>query len=90
MAGTMSFAILTDAVAVAMEQCHTQHCVFIVETFFKNGGSVVKRQRIFHKHFSIACHGNVPFHITVQLCVESFRTSGSALKKKPPGSGIAS
>jgi hypothetical protein len=34
MVGTMSFASLTDAVAVGTEQWSTQHCVFIVETFF--------------------------------------------------------
>jgi hypothetical protein len=35
MVGTMSFASLTDAVAVAMEQWSAQHCAFIIETFFK-------------------------------------------------------
>jgi hypothetical protein len=34
MAGTMSFASLTDAVAVAMVQWREQHCSFIVEAFF--------------------------------------------------------
>jgi hypothetical protein len=33
MAGSMSFAILTDAVAVAMEQRSAQHLAFIVEMF---------------------------------------------------------
>jgi hypothetical protein len=33
----MSFASLTDAVVVAIEQWHVQHRAFIVETFFKNG-----------------------------------------------------
>jgi hypothetical protein len=37
MVGTMSFASLTDAVAVAVEQWSAQHCVFIVEMFLKNG-----------------------------------------------------
>jgi hypothetical protein len=41
---TMSFPSLTDAFAVAMEQWGAQHCVFISETFFKNGNSVVKTQ----------------------------------------------
>jgi hypothetical protein len=44
MVGTMSFASLTDAVAVAVELWTVQHCVFIVETIFKNGDSVVKTQ----------------------------------------------
>jgi hypothetical protein len=38
------FARLTDAVALAMEQWGTQHHVFIVETFLKNGYCVVKMQ----------------------------------------------
>jgi hypothetical protein len=42
MAGTMSFASLTDARAVAMGQWGAQNCVFIVEKFLKNGDSAVK------------------------------------------------
>jgi hypothetical protein len=42
MEGTMSFTSLTDAAAVAMKQSSAQHCAFIIETFFKNGDSVVK------------------------------------------------
>jgi hypothetical protein len=34
MAGTMSFASLTDAIAIAMKQWNAKHCVFTVETFF--------------------------------------------------------
>jgi hypothetical protein len=33
-AGTMSFASLTDAAAVAMDQWSVQHHAFIVERFF--------------------------------------------------------
>jgi hypothetical protein len=52
--GTMSFASLTDAAAVATELWSAQHRAFIVETFFfLNGESVVKTQRIFRKHFNI-------------------------------------
>jgi hypothetical protein len=69
-----------------MEQWSMQDCAFIAETIFKNGNSVVKKQWIFCKHFIIACHGKVPCHNTIQWCVENFRTSASALKKKPPGS----
>jgi hypothetical protein len=42
MAGTMSFASLTYAIAVALEQWSTKHHAFIVETFLKNGGFVFK------------------------------------------------
>jgi hypothetical protein len=34
MVGTMLFASLTDAVAVAMEQWSAQRSAFIVETYF--------------------------------------------------------
>jgi hypothetical protein len=60
MAGTKSFASLTDATAVAMEQWRAHHHVFIVENFLKNGDSVIKMQQVFCKHFNIACHGKVP------------------------------
>jgi hypothetical protein len=69
-----------------MEQWRVQHCAFIVETFLKNGDSVVKTQRIFREYFNIARHGKVSFPNTLQLYVENFRTSASALKRKPPGS----
>jgi hypothetical protein len=65
MAGTMSFVSLTDAAAVAMVQSSAQHCEFTVETFFKNGDSVVKIQQIFRKHFNIACHRKVPCPNTI-------------------------
>jgi hypothetical protein len=50
----------TDATAVAMEQWCAQQHVFTVETFFKNGDSVVKMQQVLCEHFNIACHGKVP------------------------------
>jgi hypothetical protein len=78
MARTMSFASLTDAIALAMKQRSAQHHVFIVK-IFKNGDSVVKTQRIFHKHFNIAHHGKVPCCNTIQLWVENFRKSASTL-----------
>lgn len=44
MAGTMSFASLTFAVVVPLEQWNTQHHAFVVETFLKNGDFVLKTQ----------------------------------------------
>jgi hypothetical protein len=67
MAGTMSFASLIDAVAVAMEQWSVQHHAFIVETVFENGDAVVITQQVFRKHFNIVHHGKVPCHSTMQL-----------------------
>jgi hypothetical protein len=53
------------------EQWSTQHPAFIVETFFKNGGSVVKLQQIFHKHFNFARQGEIPCHNTIELWVKT-------------------
>jgi hypothetical protein len=72
------FASLTYAVAVAMKQWSVQHCAFIVETFFKNGDSVVKMQRIFCKHFNTVHQRKVPCHNTIQLRDENFRMRVSA------------
>jgi hypothetical protein len=79
--GTMSFASLTAAVLVGMEQWSTQHLAFIVEMFVKNGGSVVKTQGIFHKHFNSAHHENVSCCNAIQLWVYNLRMNASALKK---------
>jgi hypothetical protein len=76
--GTMSFASLTDAIAVGMEEWSTEHRAFIVETF--------KTQRIFRNHFNSTGHGKVPCYNTIQSWVENFGTNAFALKKKPPGS----
>jgi hypothetical protein len=84
-ARTMSFASLTDVVAVVMEQWRRQHCAFIVETFLENC-DFFKLQRIFRKHFNISCHGKVPCRNTMQLWIKNFITSASALKKEQPGS----
>jgi hypothetical protein len=81
MAGTMSFVRLIDAVAVAMEQWSAQQRALIVETFLKMV-TVVKTQRIFRKHFNTARHGKVPCRNILQIWVEHFRTSASALKKR--------
>jgi hypothetical protein len=50
-ARTMSFASLTDAIALTMVQWNAQHHEFIFKHFFKMA-TVVKMQQIFHKHFS--------------------------------------
>jgi hypothetical protein len=63
-----------------------QHHAIIVETCFKNGDPVVKTEQILRKRFNIACHGKVFCHSTIQLRTQNFRTSASALKKKPFGS----
>jgi hypothetical protein len=71
MAEIMSFTSLTDATAVAMEQWSTHHA-YVLKPFFKNDDYVVKMQWIFCMCFSIAHHGKVPCHNTIQLWVECF------------------
>jgi hypothetical protein len=46
MEGTMPFANLTDAVAVAMEECGAQCRAFIVETCFESGDCCYKAANI--------------------------------------------
>jgi hypothetical protein len=91
MAGTMSFASLTDAVAVGMVEwsAHARNIVRLLITRFLNMVTLVKTQRIFLKHFNIARHGKVPCRSTIQLRVENFRTSASGLEKKPADSATA-
>jgi hypothetical protein len=66
MAGTISFASLTDAAAIDMEERGAQHREFIVE----NGETVVKTHRIFRKHFNIVHHGYVACAIVMMSCHE--------------------
>lgn len=72
---------LTDAILVAMEQWTAAHCVFIVETFFKNGIFVVATQRLFHWHFHVP-HARVPNHNTIHLWIQNCRSTASTAKKK--------
>jgi hypothetical protein len=73
MAGAISFASLTDAIAVAMKQWSAQHRAFIVEMicFFFYDDTVVKMQQIFCKHLSMAHHRKVSCRSTIQLWVEN-------------------
>ena len=64
-----------------MEQWSPQHREFVVETFFKNGESVIVRQRKFRLHFNVPRHGRIPSRNTILLWVHNFRTTASATKK---------
>jgi hypothetical protein len=81
-----SFASLADTVTFLTEEWCSQHHEFIVETFILKMVTVFKTQRIFRRHFNIALHGKVPCRNTIELWVEDFRRSASALKKGPPDS----
>lgn len=68
-----------------MEQWSSEHRSFVVETYFKNGDSVVATQRHFRRHFNVGRQGHVPSRNTILLWVNTFRTTGSTLKQKPKG-----
>jgi hypothetical protein len=56
---------------------------FAIETFFKNGESVVVTHRLFRRHFNIERHGRIPERHTITNWVNKFRTTSSALDRKP-------
>jgi len=64
-----------------MEQWSPQHRAFVVETFFKNGESVIVAQRKFRLHFNVPRHGRIPSRNMILLWVHNFRTMASATKK---------
>lgn len=70
---------------VIMDVWSAEHRAFIVETFLKNGESVVKTQRAFRLRFNVGRHGAVPTRNTILRWIQNFRLSSSASKKKPPG-----
>jgi len=73
------------AISVAMEQWTAQHRAFVVEAYFKNGGSAVTTQRLFRRHFNIPRHGRVSCRNTLKEWAQNFRENASALKRKPRG-----
>ena len=62
-----------------------EQCGFVIETFFKNGDSVIAIQRAFRTHFQLGRRARVPSWNTILRWVDSVRATGSTLKKKPPG-----
>lgn len=58
---------------------------FVVETYFNNNGSVILTQRAFRLRFNLRPLDLVPDRNAIIRWVASFRTTGSTLKKKPPG-----
>lgn len=62
-----------------------EHRAFVIETYFKNGDSVICTQRLFRTHFGISRHGAIPDRKTILTRVRNFRVTSSAMKKPPPG-----
>lgn len=53
--------------------------------FYANGESVTQTQRDFRAHFNVARHGAIPDRNTILRWIHNVNTTGSLLKKKPPG-----
>jgi hypothetical protein len=73
--GSLTFNISKYAISVDMEQWTVEHRDFAVDIFFKTGDSVTLTQLRFRVCFNVGRHGKLA----------SRNTTGSALKKKPPG-----
>jgi len=68
-----------------MQQWNVEHRVFAVEQFFRNNDSVVTVQRLFRRQFNVARDGAIPDRNTIIRWVESFRTTGSVMKRTSTG-----
>lgn len=68
-----------------MERWDIVHRVFAVEQYLRNGDSLVTVQRLFRRNFNVSHRGAIPDRNTILRWVEAFRTTGSVLKRKPPG-----
>lgn len=58
---------------------------FVVETFFKNGESIVAMQRAFRRQFNLNRKDCVPDSKTIRKWISNVKTTGSAVPKKPAG-----
>lgn len=64
---------------------HTASCFYNGDIFFKGGNLVTWIQWWLCLHFNEGLYGKVPSRNTILFCVNSFGSTGSALKKKPAG-----
>jgi hypothetical protein len=62
-----------------------EHHAFVVEQFFRNGGSPILTQCAFRIHFALGRRDPVPDKKTIPTWVSNFRQTGSTLKGKSPG-----
>ena len=69
-----------------MQQWKVERRVFAVEQFFlEKNDSVVIVQLLFRRQFNVARDGAIPDRNTILRCVESFRTTGSVMKRASTG-----
>jgi transposase len=59
--------------------------LYAYDSFVRNNESIVTVQRDFRRHFNIHRNAGVPSRNTILRWVHNFRTTGSILKKPPPG-----
>ena len=71
--------------SVAMQQWNLSTAFLSSSSFFRNNDSVVTVQRIFRRQFNIARDEAIPDRDTVLRWVESFRTTGSLMKRTSTG-----
>jgi transposase len=68
-----------------MERWWREHRAFVIETFLKNNDSATLTQRVFRRHFIIGRNRRVPTQQTILNWVKEFRTTASAVDRKPQG-----
>lgn len=61
---------------------------FILETFFKNGESVIATLRAFRRRYSLSSSASVPDRKTILSWVKKFRATSSALNVKKKGPAV--
>ena len=81
----VSLSSISFTISVVSMAWSTEHCAFVVETYFKCGDSVIAAQRQFLTHFGVGRHGRVPDRKTILFWIHNFRQTSSALKQKSPG-----
>ena len=81
----VSLSSISFAISVVSMAWSTEHRVFVVDTYFKCGDSMIAAQRQFHIHFGMGQHGKVPNRKTILLWIRNFRQTSSPLKRKSPG-----
>ena len=83
MGNQRSLASLYNAISVAMAQWMVEHRMFAYDAYVQNGVTAV--QWLFRVHFNLGRRDTVPSRNTILRWIHILRTTGSIVKKKPPG-----
>lgn len=62
-----------------------EHRTFVMRRYYANGESVTQTQRDFRRNFNVPPRGPIPDRNTILRWIENVNTTGSLLKRKPPG-----